>query len=85
MDYFVSSLGSATIVMELIDSESRAVIARAVDSRSVDQRSGLMWSNTASNSAEVRQNMRQWASLIRRALERTVAVDDSGNVLRENR
>lgn len=81
-DFYLSSLGSAVIALELIDAQSNTVIARAVDATSFDKR-GFPESNTAANMAEARNYMRQWAKLVRKALDEVVAVDETGKVIRQ--
>ena len=80
-EFYLSSLGGAAIVLELVDSLSNTVIVRAVSAKSVDQRGALTHSNPVTNTAEVRRHMRQWARWIRRALDQVVAVDEQGKIV----
>lgn len=82
-DFYLSSLGGATIVLELVDSPSNTVIIRAVDAKSFDQRGITAASNPVTNGAEVRRHVRQWARWVRRALEQVIAVDEKGKIVRE--
>jgi len=67
---FLDSVGEATLVLELRDSTSNAILARAVDRRAADRPgSTVMESNTATNRADVRRLGRRWASLIRGGVE----------------
>jgi hypothetical protein len=64
------NIGEATLVLELIDSESGAVLARSVDRRAAENYSGTMQrSNSVSNSAEVKRLIRFWAERLRDALD----------------
>lgn len=66
---YLSQVGEATLVLELRDSESNAVLARIVDRRAASRSAGMTWSNTVSNTAEVRRLVRFWASRLREALD----------------
>ena len=82
-DYYLSSLGGATLVLEFVDAQSNTVIARVVDSRTAEQRGIVRESNPVLNQSEVRSFMRDWARLLRRALNRVVEVDETGKVVRQ--
>ena len=79
VDYYLSSVGGATLVLEFVDIPSNSVIARVVDSRSAEQRG--FRSNTVTNGAEARRVMNQWARLLRKGLERIIEVDAEGKVV----
>lgn len=81
--YYLSSVGEATLVLELVDIPSNTVIARIADRRSAEQRGIAMESNTATNSREARRVMKQWARLLRNALENILSVDAAGKVVRK--
>jgi hypothetical protein len=81
-DYYLSSVGEATLVLELVDVPSNSVLARVVDSRTAEQRGFMAESNTVTNRAEARRVMNQWARLLRSGLEKLVAVDAEGKVVR---
>lgn len=67
---FLDSVGEATLVMELRDSTSNAILVRAVDRRAADRPgSTVMESNTATNRSDVRRLGRRWASIIRGGVE----------------
>lgn len=68
-EIYLSQVGEATLVVELRDSESNAALARIIDRRAAEKASGMTWSNTVSNTAEVRKLVRQWASRLRNALD----------------
>ncbi len=66
---YLSQVGEATLVLELRDSESNAVLARLVDRRAADKATGMTWSNPVSNSADVRRLIQSWATRLRAALD----------------
>jgi hypothetical protein len=67
---YLDSVGDATLVLELRDSTSDAILVRAVDRRAAERPKGsLMESTTASNRADVRRLGRRWASIIRGGVE----------------
>jgi hypothetical protein len=64
------SVGEATLVLELRDSESGTILARAVDRRAAENVSGLgNRSNSVTNSAEVKRLIRFWATRLREGLD----------------
>jgi len=67
---YLSSVGEATLVLELRDSESNRILARAVDRRAAEPIGNTFTqSNTVTNNAEVRRLIRHWGTLVREALE----------------
>lgn len=59
---YVTSIGEATLVLELRDSESGTVLARSVDRRAAERLGGQMFeSNRVTNASEVRRLSRFWA------------------------
>ena len=82
-DYYLSSIGGATLVLEIVDVPSNSVLVRVVDSRSPGQRGYMQESNPVTNGAEARRMMKQWAKLIRNGLERIVEVDTEGKVVQQ--
>ena len=67
---YLDSVGEATVVMELRDSTSNAIFARAIDRRAAERAAGsMMESNSVTNRVEVRRLGRRWASLVRGGLE----------------
>jgi len=67
---WVVSAGQMTLVGELRDSESGAILARVAD-RSGGRDTGRMeWATGSSNRAEARRIMGQWAAILREALDR---------------
>jgi hypothetical protein len=67
---YLNSVGQATLVLELRDSETGTILARSVDRRAAERPGGtLQWSTTVSNTAEVRRLIRFWATRLREGLE----------------
>lgn len=69
-EVFLSEVGEATLVLEIRDSITEAILVRAID-RGVaeDMGMGLQRSNRAMNAAEVRRLVRRWASALRERLD----------------
>lgn len=68
---YLRSVGEATLVLELYDSVSGEILARAVDRRAAES-AYPRESNPVSNWSEVRRLARTWAGILRRRFE-TVA------------
>ena len=69
-DIYLDSVGEATLLLELIDSQTNAVLVRAIDRRAAEQGGGMpLRSNTASNWAEVRRLAQSWARLLGKRLD----------------
>lgn len=69
-DVWVSSIGNATLVLELRDSQSGAIFARAVDRQGLERPGSLMMRSDSVNSrAEVRRLGRRWGRVLRIGLE----------------
>jgi len=68
VDYYLSSLGAATLILELSDSMSGQVLARAADGRSIDVQF-ITESNRVSNRFELERELDRWADVIRNGLE----------------
>jgi len=67
---FLSSIGDATLVLELRDSETSTILARSVDRRAAEPiGSTLQDSNRVTNSAEVKRLIRHWATRLREGLD----------------
>jgi hypothetical protein len=66
---YTANTGRMTLVMELRDSVSGELLARAVDSRT--GRGGEFWTinNRVTNTAEARRAIRTWAEALRRGLD----------------
>lgn len=65
---FIDSVGEATLVLELRDSVSNTIFARAVDRRAARQPE-MIESTPAANRGEVRRLGRRWGGILRTALD----------------
>ena len=84
-DFYLRSIGEATLVLEIVDSQSKAVLVRAADRRSAEQRGIVMESSRGLNRSQVRQVASQWARLLRNALQRVVEIDEEGRVVQRDK
>jgi hypothetical protein len=68
---YLDSVGEATLVLELRDSTSDAILVRAVDRRAAGNATTgtVTESNRATNRAEVRRLGRRWANIVRTGIE----------------
>lgn len=67
---FLSSIGEATLVLELRDSETGTILARSVDRRAAETIGGtFQQSNSVTNSSEVRRLIKFWATRLREGLD----------------
>ena len=67
---YLSSVGEATLVLELRDSETGAILARSIDRRAAERIGGSMQeSNRVTNAAEVRRLVRFWGRRLREGLD----------------
>jgi hypothetical protein len=67
---FLSSVGEATLVLELRDSETGTILARSIDRRAAETIGGTFTrSNSVTNSAEARRLIRFWATRLREGLD----------------
>ena len=69
VDVYLRSVGEATLVLELVDSESGAVLVRTADRRAAERRGYMMEANPVTSWAEVRRLANAWASLLRERLD----------------
>jgi hypothetical protein len=67
-DTYLDSVGQATFVIELIDSETSSVLVRGVDTRSADTPGVTQRANRVTNTAEVRRLASHWARQLADAL-----------------
>ena len=74
--YFIDSVGQATFVVELIDSQTSTVLVRALDTRSARTPGYTYRSNSATNRAQVRALIARWADLLVDALNDLTAIDE---------
>lgn len=61
---YVTSAGSARLYVELYDSVTGDILARAVDFKRARERSQFQWSTPASNRQEARDIVRRWAKML---------------------
>ncbi len=67
---YTSTSGSATLFIELYDSSTSDLLARAADRRTARRSGGyLTYTNRVTNSADARRMMRSWAKELRAALD----------------
>lgn len=69
VDIYLESAGEATLMLELLDAESNAVLLRATDRRSAERQSMPFASTSVSNQAEVKRLAQYWARLLRENLD----------------
>ncbi len=72
-DIYLSRVGEATLVLEIRDSITDAIFARAVDRRAAENAMGFTRSNRVTNRAEFRRVAQYWARLLREGLEGQMA------------
>ena len=65
---YTLSTGEATLVAELRDSESGAVLARAADHERARESMTLQWTTRVDNRADARIILRKWAGVLRDAM-----------------
>lgn len=69
-EIFLDKIAEATLVLEISDSASGAIIARVVDRRAAEEmKDGFQRSNRATNTAEVRRLAGIWARILREQLD----------------
>lgn len=69
-EIYLSTVGAATLVLELRDSETNTILARSIDRRAAERQSGQMTnSNRVTNSSEVRRLVRFWGTRLRDGLD----------------
>jgi hypothetical protein len=68
-DVYLDSVGEATLVIELIDSENRTVLVRAVDRRAAEPARGMMRATSVTGWAEVQRLAATWARQLRVGLD----------------
>lgn len=73
---YLSQVGEATLVLEIRDSVTDAILARAVDRRAAENAMGFTESNRVTNRAEVRRVAKYWARRLREVLEGQMAPDE---------
>lgn len=66
---YVASAGSASLYIELYDSISGQILARAIDSKEARDHGSFRWATAASNRSEARKMLRRWAEMLVERLE----------------
>lgn len=67
---YLRQVGAATLVLELRDSETGAILARSIDRRAAEMPGGMMFeSNRVTNANEVRRLVRFWGRRLREGLD----------------
>ncbi len=70
VDIYLSSVGEATLVLEIRDSITDAILVRVVDRKAAEDIGGtLQVSNRVTNTSEVRRLAKRWASALRKRLD----------------
>ena len=67
-DYYISSVGSATLVIELRDSQSSEILARAIDGQAF-QSAYTQKSSRAHTTQEVKRGLRKWGKRLTEVLD----------------
>jgi Protein of unknown function (DUF3313) len=68
-DIYLRSIGEATLVLEIRDSESNATLVRVMDRRAAETGQNFQMSNTVTNWSEVQHLARTWATALRSRLD----------------
>lgn len=75
---FTMETGRVTLVMELRDGPTGAVLARVIDGRTADSGGGMQVANSVTNSAEFRRLVRSWTDRLVKALDTVNAGQEPG-------
>jgi len=70
---YTMSAGEATLFLELFDSETGQILARAIDRRDSRSSNLMMLSGSVANTAEAEALAAQWARVLRKALDKAHA------------
>ena len=68
-EIFLSEIGAATLVLEIRDSQTGAILVRAADRSTIGKGMGMTRSNRATNTFEVKAVVRSWMSALRDRLD----------------
>lgn len=66
---YAVSAGRMTLIAELRDTESGAILARVADKKEASNFNTLQWTTRASNTADARRILRSWAGALRKGLD----------------
>ncbi|MDH4124310.1 MAG: DUF3313 domain-containing protein [Gammaproteobacteria bacterium] len=76
-EIFLSRVGEATLVLEIRDSQTEAILLRAIDRRAAESSAmNFTNSNRVTNTAEARRLAQAWARILREGLDRFMAAND---------
>jgi len=75
-DVYLSSVGEATLVLELRDSVTNEVLARAADRRAAEQQGWAVEASSVTVWPEVRRLAHTWGKQVRKRLDEFESVDD---------
>ena len=75
-EVYLSSVGEATLVLELRDSMTNEVLARAVDRRAAETSGFAVNANPVTVWSEVRRLANSWANLLRKRLDEVTSVGE---------
>jgi hypothetical protein len=78
-DIFLNAVGEATLIFEIRDSSSNAILARVADRRAAERAGDMpQRSNRVTNSFEVERAARAWASILRQRLDNVATTGQTG-------
>jgi hypothetical protein len=66
---FAVSAGRMTLIAELRDAESGAILARVADKKEATNHGTSQWTTRSSNVADARRILRSWAGVLRKGLD----------------
>jgi hypothetical protein len=69
VETYTVSAGRMTLVAELRDSESGAILARVADRKEASNTHSFQWTNRATNTADARRILKRWAGALRKGLD----------------
>jgi hypothetical protein len=71
---FSESAGEMTLYVELFDSETGAIIAKAMDRKRDRERGYMQWQTRVTNTAAAKRILKSWAKTLREGLDQARAV-----------
>ena len=77
-EIYLAEIGAATLVLEIRDSITEAILVRAIDSDSIGDDFTMKNSNRVSNTADVKRLVRKWTSTLRERLDGFSGYTDAG-------
>ena len=79
VDFYLASVGEATLLIELADSQSGTTLVRVLDRRAAARQGYPQKSSVVTNRAEARRLARSWANLLVKRLEQVSDISTMGN------